>query len=203
MDVNKITGGNEMIPKIIHYCWFGHNKKGRLIKRCMKSWIKYCPDYEIIEWNEENFDIHMNQYVEEAYRQKKWAYVSDYARFYVLYNMGGIYLDTDVQLVKPIDELVEKGKFAGFSNNTIVATGLILCAEKGDWMCNEVLKSYKNEKFIWNEDPAKMFAIGRRVTGILKDKGLVPNGTLQSVKDYTIYPSYYFNPTGGGDSCRD
>lgn len=186
-----------MIPKVIHYCWFGGNEKSQLIKNCMKSWREYCPDYKIVEWNEGNFDIQINAYVEEAYRLKKWAYVSDYVRFYVLYNNGGIYLDTDVQLLKPIDTLVEKGNFDGFANDRIVNTGLIMCCEKGDWLCKEVLDSYRGEAFVWNDDPSKMFAIGRRVTSILKLHGLAEDGTLQNIGNYTIYPKYYFNPTDG------
>lgn len=185
-----------MIPKKIHYCWFGNNKKSKLIIKCIESWKKYCPDYEIIEWNENNFNINCCEYVKDAYNQKKWAYVSDYARFYVLNKYGGVYLDTDVQLLKPIDKLLLNGKFAGFAKEDIVATGLIMATEKGDWLCNEVLDSYINERFIW-EDPSKILAIGRRVTSILKKNGLICNGELQKVKDYTIYPSYYFNPTNG------
>lgn len=83
-----------MIPKIIHYCWFGGNPKSNLIKQCIDSWKKYCPDYQIIEWNESNFDINCNPYVKAAYEDKKWAFVSDYARLYIVYNRGGGYIST-------------------------------------------------------------------------------------------------------------
>ena len=185
-----------MIPKIIHYCWFGGNEKPTLIKRCIESWKKICPDYEIKEWNESNFDVCCNAYVKKAYEMKKWAFVADYARFYVLYNYGGVYLDTDVQLVNNIDELRLKGKFAGFGNDEIVATGLILATEKNDWLCKKVMDSYIGEDFVW-DDPSKILAIGRRVTRILMDSGLKPNGQMQTVRDYTIYPKYFFNPTDG------
>ena len=185
-----------MIPKTIHYCWFGGNKKPALIKKCIESWKKFCPDYEIKEWNENNFNINCNEYVQKAHEMKKWAFVADYARFFVLYNHGGVYLDTDVQLVKNLDDLVEKGKFAGFGNSEIVNTGLILAAEKGDWLCKEVMDSYTGETFVW-DDQSKILEIGRRVTKILVNKGLQCNGQLQKVKDYTIYPQYYFNPTDG------
>ena len=99
----------KVIPKIIHYCWFGGNELSELAKKCISSWRKYCPDYEIIEWNESNFDINLCQYVREAYKEKKWAFVSDYARFWILYNFGGIYMDTDVELITSIDGLVEYG----------------------------------------------------------------------------------------------
>lgn len=185
-----------MIPKIIHYCWFGGNEKSPLIKRCIESWKIFCPDYEIKEWNESNFDVNCNAYVKKAYEMKKWAFVADYARFYVLYQYGGVYLDTDVQLVKNIDELRLKGKFAGFGNDEIVSTGLILATEKNDWLCKKVMDTYIEEEFVW-DDPSKILAIGRRVTRILIDSGLKPNGQMQMVQDYTIYPKYYFNPTDG------
>ena len=127
---------------------------------------------------------------------KKWAFGADYARFYVLYNYGGVYLDTDVQLVNNIDELRLKGKFAGFGNDEIVNTGLILATEKNDWLCKKVMDSYIGEDFVW-DDPSKILAIGRRVTRILMDSGLKPNGQMQTVRDYTIYPKYFFNPTDG------
>ena len=185
-----------MIPKIIHYCWFGENEKSPLIKRCIESWKIFCPDYEIKEWNESNFDVNCNAYVKKAYEMKKWAFVADYARFYVLYQYGGVYLDTDVQLVKNIDELRLKGKFAGFGNDEIVSTGLILATEKNDWLCKKVMDTYIGEEFVW-DDPSKILAIGRRVTRILIDSGLKPNGQMQMVQDYTIYHKYYFNPTDG------
>ena len=185
-----------MIPKTIHYCWFGGNKKSRLIERCINSWRETCPDYEIIEWNENNFDIDVCPYVRGAYDAGKWAYVSDYARFYFLEKHGGIYLDTDVELLKPLDELMEKGAFAGFASDRIVATGLILACEKGSRFCREVLDSYEGEEFV-DDAPDKILAIGRRVTAILQSHGLELNGEEQTVDGITVYPKYYFNPTDG------
>ena len=111
------------MSKTIHYCWFGKNPKSKLILKCIDSWRKCCPDYEIKEWNEENFDINCCDYVREAYEAKKWAFVSDYCRFYVLYNYGGIYLDTDVELLKSLDVLSKN--FVGFENQNRVNSGLI------------------------------------------------------------------------------
>lgn len=185
-----------MIPKIIHYCWFGKNKKSKLIIKCIESWKTFCPDYEIKEWNEDNFDININEYVKEAYKNKKWAYVSDYARFYVLNKYGGIYLDTDVQLIKPLDELLEKSALCGFSTNDVVATGLIFACEKNNWLCKSVLDSYTGEKFL-NESPDKIIAIGQRVTKILSNHGLKLNGETQTIEGITIYAPFYFNPTNG------
>lgn len=190
-----------MIPKVIHYCWFGKNKKSRLIEKCIESWRKYAPDFEIREWNEENFDIDISPYVRQAYEQKKWAYISDYARFYILNKYGGIYLDTDVELIKPIDALLENDSFAGFSQPAIVATGLIFGCNKNNWLCAEVLKSYEGEVFDFSS-PEKVLAIGRRVTAILTENGLKTDGTYQIINGTAIYPKEYFNPTDGDMHAR-
>ncbi len=185
-----------MIPRKIHYCWFGKNPKSRLIEKCIKSWKEQCPDYEIIEWNEESFDINICPYVKEAYGQGKWAYVSDYARFHILNEHGGIYLDTDVELLKPLDPLLGNDSFAGFASDDIVATGLIFACDRENWLCKEVLASYEGESFEW-DNPDKILAIGRRVTRILVAHGLKTDGTMQSVNGTVIYPKEYFNPTDG------
>ncbi len=185
-----------MIPKIIHYCWFGGNEKSKLIKRCIESWKKVCPDYEIIEWNESNFDIGICPYVKGAYDAKMWAYVSDYARFHILNQYGGIYLDTDVELLKPFDELLDNYAFAGFASDSVVATGLVFACEKDNWLCREVLSTYEGEEFI-NDSPEIILAIGRRVTSILVNHGLKTNGEKQNVDGIVIYPKYCFNPTDG------
>lgn len=184
-----------IIPKSIHYCWFGKSKKPKLMRQCIASWEKMCPDYEIIEWNENNFDISICKYVKTAYEQKKWAYVSDYVRFYVLNRFGGIYMDTDVQVVKPLDSLL-KSKFVGFAHNDVVATGLIMATTPDDWLCKKIINDMNTEEFIW-QDPLRIFSIGKRVTGIFVENGLVLNGKQQEIEGYIIYPSFYFNPTGG------
>lgn len=185
-----------IIPKVIHYCWFGRNPKSSLIKKCIKSWKEKCPDYEIVEWNETNFDINCCEYVKQAYEQKKWAYVSDYARFYILNKYGGIYVDTDVQFLKPLDDLLST-KFLGFAREDLVATGLIMASSKNDWFCQDVLATYENDHFEINSDPTKMYSIGKRTAKILEKNGLIYNGEEQGVRDYTIYPEYYFNSTKG------
>ena len=130
------------IPKIIHYCWFGGGAISPENRKCMKSWKKYCPDYKIIEWNEQNFDIGTNRYAQQAYEAKKYAFVSDYARLAVVYEHGGIYLDTDVELVRPLDELLELPGFMGFQNNNEVATGLGFGARKGNPVVQALLRDY-------------------------------------------------------------
>lgn len=136
------------IPKVIHYCWFGHGKMSALTEKCIKSWKRYCPDYEIVCWNEENYDFSVNRYAKEAYEAGKWAFVSDYARLKILYDKGGIYLDTDVELLKPLDELVKDGGFMGFDEKGIVATGLGFACEKGNELVGELLKDYDNIPFL-------------------------------------------------------
>lgn len=103
-----------MIPKIIHYCWFGRNPLPPLAQECIASWRKYLPDYEIKEWNEDNFDVNAIPYTAEAYRQKKYAFVSDYARFWIMYHYGGLYFDTDVEVIRPLDDIIAAGNFMGF-----------------------------------------------------------------------------------------
>ena len=106
-----------MIPKKIHYCWFGHNPLPESARKCIASWCKYLPDYEIIEWNEDNFDVYQIQYTAEAYQTKKYAFVSDYARFKILFEHGGLYFDTDVEVIRSFDDIVSKGSFLGFEIN--------------------------------------------------------------------------------------
>ena len=135
---------SEMIPKIIHYCWFGENKKNKLILNCIKSWKKYCPDYEIKEWNESNFDVNCCQYVKEAYEAKKWAFVSDYARLWIVYNYGGIYLDTDVELKSSLDFLLGSELFVSFENESNINTGVGFGAIEKNEVINAILNSYKD-----------------------------------------------------------
>ena len=113
-----------MIPKVIHYCWFGRNKKTKLAQKCFESWKRYCPEYEIIEWNEDNFDVGQHPYLQWCYEHKKWAFLSDYARLLILLEHGGIYLDTDVEVIRPLDDLLAFEAFFGFETNEIINTGL-------------------------------------------------------------------------------
>ena len=136
------------IPKVIHYCWFGKGKLPKLAEKCIASWEKYCPDYKIVCWSEENFDITQNKYAKEAYEAGKWAFVSDYVRLKVLYNEGGIYLDTDVELIKPLDNLIEETGYMGFDDNGIISTGLGFACEKGNELIGELLKDYDDISFV-------------------------------------------------------
>ena len=183
------------MKKTIHYCWFGGAEKSEIIKRCIESWKKHCPDYEIVEWNENNFDINTCKYVKEAYNAKKWAFVSDYCRFWVLYNFGGIYMDTDVETLKPLDGL--PADFVGFESETTVNSGLIRGAAKGDMICREMLDSYEKDSFILENGEYNPCTVCERETAVLQKHGLVVNGELQVVADTMVFPTEYFNPKGG------
>ena len=138
----KVT--EERIPKIIHYCWFGKNPKSEIIKKCIESWKKYCPDWEIKEWNEDNFDITAVQYMQEAYEAKKWAFVSDVARLMIIHRYGGIYLDTDVEIVyeNPFDKYLRYEFVVAFENARSIASGLICGCVKNSHLCNSLLEPY-------------------------------------------------------------
>jgi len=136
------------IPKVIHYCWFGKGKMPPLAEKCIASWKKHCPDYEIICHNEDNFDISENRYAKEAYDAGKWAFVSDYVRLKVLYENGGIYLDTDVEIIKPIDDLIKENGYMGFDDNGVISTGLGFACEKGNELVKILLADYDDISFV-------------------------------------------------------
>lgn len=188
-----------MIPKKIHYCWFGGNPIDKIGQKCLESWKKFFPDYEIIEWNESNFDVNCCQYVKEAYEAKKWAFVSDYARFKILYEYGGVYFDTDVEVIKPFDDILEKGAFFGCENQTIkhgVAAnpGLGCAVAPGLGFYKEVLEDYEKSSF-YNEDGSlNLYTIVSRTTELLRRHGLVDTMEIQNVAEITIYPAEYFCP---------
>ena len=135
-----------MIPKKIHYCWFGGNPLPEMARHCIDSWKKYCPDYEIKEWNETNFDLHFNDYVWEAFQAKKWAFITDVVRLHALVTEGGIYMDTDVEVVKPLDSLLQYEAVSGFEAEARIPTGLMAC-EKGQRLFVELLHDYEGSTF--------------------------------------------------------
>lgn len=191
-----------MIPKIIHYCWFGRNPLPPLALKCIESWKRYQPDYEIKEWNENNFDVNAIPYTAEAYKAKKYAFVSDYARFWILYRYGGVYFDTDVELLKPIDSLLKVGPFMGFesdykdiNSNLTVAPGLGLSAYPGMVLYKDFLDLYSNLEFKLKDDGSNTYkTIVNYTTELLIDKGLKPVSGIQKVGEVYIYPSEYFCP---------
>jgi len=185
-----------MLPKVIHYCWFGKNPKNKLIKKCIKSWEKYCPDFKIIEWNEDNYDVFANAYCKEAYENKMWAFVSDYARHDILYKHGGIYLDTDVELLKPLDDELLSQDFVGFESIKYVNSGLIFGASANNLACKQMLDSYESDRFILSNGCLNKCTVCERMTKILLEQGLVLDNTCQYVNGLKIYDSSYFNPLG-------
>ena len=180
------------IPKKIHYCWFGRGVKSELIIKCMASWRKYMPDYEIIEWNEDNFSFD-NEYAREAYESKKYAFVSDYVRLKVIYEQGGIYLDTDVELIRNLEPLLQVGGFMGFERVNTVATGLGFAAPPKSPIVASLLSVYDNLHFIVN-GKMDQTACPIRNTTVLLVNGLVANNTKQQIGDIIIYPRDYFCP---------
>ena len=194
-----------MIPKKIHYCWFGGKPLNKLGKKCLKSWRKFFPDYEIIEWNEKNFDINCYRYVKEAYFEKKYAFVSDYVRFKVLYEQGGLYFDTDVEVIKSFDDIIADGSFMGCENPDLsgmqvngrglnVAPGLGLAAAPGLELYKEIIEDYESSSFYKEDGSLNLYTVVERTTDLLYSRGLQNTSEIQRVAGITIYPAEYFCP---------
>lgn len=179
-----------MIPKRIHYCWFGQREKPKLAQKCIESWKTFCPDYELIEWNEENFNIYRNSYTEMCYMQRKYAFLTDYVRLWVVYQYGGIYMDTDVELIRPLDTLLEHAAYLGFENDEHINTGIGFGAEKNHPVIQKMLREY--DVLL----DGKHGTIGCPIlnTRAMIPLGLQQNGAFQELKNCTIYPAEYFNP---------
>lgn len=182
-----------MIPKKIHYCWFGKGKMPKKALNCIKSWKKYCKDYELVLWDEESFDINSNAYVKEAYENRKFAFVTDYVRLYALYTQGGVYMDTDVEVIKPLDEFLSNKAFSGFESNEYVPTG-IMASEKELPIFKELLDYYNDRHFIDKDGNMDITTNVIIITNILKEHGLKCDNKLQTVADFTLYPYDYFCP---------
>lgn len=182
-----------MIPKKIHYCWFGGNPLPELAQKCIASWKKYCPDYEIIEWNESNFDINCCAYVKEAYEAKKWAFVSDVARLFALVNYGGIYMDTDVEVLRPLDDFLGYEAVSGFETKDRIQTGLMACLE-GQPLFEELLHDYDNAHFLRKDGFYDTTTNVTRITDMCLKYGLRLDNTLQTVNGFTLFPDDYFCP---------
>ena len=188
-----------MIPKIIHYCWFGRNPLPSSAKRCINSWKKYLPDYEIKEWNEDNFDVNRIPYTRDAYAAKKYAFVSDYARFWVLYHYGGVYFDTDVEVIRPMDEFIAKGPFMGWEKPGStgvysIAPGLGLTANKEQPLYQEILHGFEHLNFYNENGERNNYSMIPLVTDLLTQKGLKKDGSIQVIDDVILYPSEYLCP---------
>ena len=166
----------------------------KLAEKCLKSWRKYLPDYELKLWNEESFDVTSNRYTKEAYDAKKYAFVTDYVRLFALYNYGGIYMDTDVEILKNIDEFLLAPAFSGFENQTHIPTGIMGSVRHGIWI-KELLNHYNDQKFILDDGSLNTVSNTITISRIMKEGGFKFDNNLQNYKDIvTIYPSDYFCP---------
>ena len=190
------------IPKIIHYCWFGGGAISPESRRCIESWKKYCPDYKIMVWNEQNFDISQNRYAQQAYEAKKYAFVSDYVRLAVLYRYGGIYLDTDVELVRPLDELLQYKGFIGmeysvpsaYGRTLLVNTGSGVGAEPGCEMIGKMLAGYRNASFLLETGEPDLRSCTRRDTPLFIKAGLQQKNEQQELDGFLVLPTDCFSP---------
>lgn len=194
-----------MIPKIIHYCWFGGNPIPSEYKRYIETWKEYLPDYEIKEWNEKNFNVNCIPFVSEAYGVKKFAYVSDYARLKILYENGGVYFDTDVEVIRNMDDLMVKGPWMGIekhkstpNDNDQVAVGLGFAVEPYNPIIKEIMAFYENTHYIFPDGHMEQITIVPIVTNVLRKYGLPYRiNEPVKVKGITIYPWDYFCPQEG------
>lgn len=185
-----------MIPKIIHYCWFGGKSLPELAVKCIESWKRFCPDYEIIRWDESNFDINVCPYAREAYDAKKFAFVSDYARLKVLVEHGGIYMDTDMEVLKSLDKFLSNKAFAGLESEDAISCGIMAC-EKGFTPFADIKADYHNRHFIHESNLGNSYdytTIVKTVTCYFSRYGFKFGGLKQTIKGYTIYPKDYFYP---------
>ncbi len=184
-----------MIPRKIHYCWFGRGPMPPLALKCIESWHRYMPDYEYKLWNEDNFDVNTVPYVKEAYETRKFAFVTDYVRLHALYTEGGIYMDTDVEVLKPYDDLLYLSGFIGFegSKHSPIGTGTIASIPHGEWV-KEQMSAYEGIHFIRSDGSLDQTTNPVRISGIMKAKGFLQNGLEQDYKDMHVFPVDYFCP---------
>lgn len=184
---------DEQIPKILHYCWFSGEPLSDLANRCIESWRKYCPDYEIVEWNATNFDIHSNSFAKQAYDKRKWAFLTDYARLNILYTHGGIYMDTDVELVKSYDEMLVHSAFSGYET-TSLQTAVMGAAPNHPWM-KYLLSYYDNRNFVKKNGELDTLANPIIVTKMTETMYGSLSGKEQHLGDgLVLYPSDWFSP---------
>lgn len=178
------------IPNLIHYCWFGGNELPKVAQKCIKSWEIYCPDFELVRWDESNFDITSMPYVREAYDAQMWAFVSDVARLRALEAFGGIYLDTDMEVVGPLDVLLGRGPVLGFEDPGGVAVGFLAAPPSASFV-QDLLNEYEGSHFLLGDGTYNKTTIVERATRLLTRKGLVLNGELQVVDGVTVLPVDY------------
>ena len=184
-----------MIPKTIHYCWFGQGEMPELAKKCIASWHEYMPDWEYKLWNEDNFDVNQVPYTKEAYEARKFAFVSDYVRLWALCNEGGLYLDVDFVVYKPFDDLMHWDAFAGFegSKHSPLMMGVVASQAHGLWV-KEQLEHYRNRHFVDKNGACDMTTNVQFISAKMREKGFVQNGKEQDYLDLHVFPTEYFCP---------
>ncbi len=182
------------IPKMIHYCWFGGKPLPESAKRCIESWKKYCPDYEIKRWDESNFDIDSIPFIKQAYDAKKWAFVTDYARLKIIYENGGIYFDTDVELLRNIDDLLLLDGFMGAEDGGLIATGLGFGAAKNHSFIKILMNDYLSLPFPNDSKDLAKIACPEITTSTFEKYGYIRNNEIQTVEGITVFPEEYFCP---------
>lgn len=188
-----------MIPKIIHYCWFGQSEMPELSKKCIESWKKYLPDYQIKMWNEDNFKLDMFPYTREAYESQKFAFVTDVVRLYALYTEGGIYMDTDVEVLQSLDKFLFHVAFSGFEDDKNVSTGIMASEKRGKWV-KDNLENYKARHFIKEDGSFDLTTNVSCITSYMLRHGFLQNGKYQDFPNLiTIYPKEFFSPKSGFD----
>ncbi|WP_410513552.1 glycosyltransferase [Paenibacillus sp. BR2-3] len=185
---------SEKIPGIVHYCWFGRGAKPKLVQKCIKSWEKHLQGFEFVEWNEDNFDINVNRYVKEAYEARKFAFVSDYARLHALHHHGGIYMDTDVEVIRPLDRFLVHEAFTGFEDEKFLQSG-IMGSVKGHRWIKELLDYYEFRSFLLPDGTLDTTTNTAVISGICQKHGLQLNGKHQVLSnEVTFYPRCFFSP---------
>lgn len=183
-----------MIPKIIHYCWFGGGKTPKLMEKCLESWAKVMPDYEVRLWSEETFDINNSvKYVQEAYNEKKFAFVSDYVRLYALYNYGGVYLDTDVEVIKDFTNLLTTETVLGFEDKGKISTAFIAVEPKAEWI-KKLLIEYEHRCFIMPDGRRDQTTNVEFISQYLRKSGIDLEREKVVEDNLVIYPIEYFSP---------
>ena len=183
-----------MLPKIIHYCWFGRGEKPVLAQKCIDSWRKFCPDFEIREWNEDNCDYLTMPFMMEAYAAKKYAFVSDVMRLIVLEQYGGVYFDTDVELVRDLAPLMDDEGFIGFENDQYVNSGQGIAAMPHHPVVQAMIEEYRKLHFTSADGTINAVGCPHLNTDVMERYGLVRNGKEQRVAGIHVYPAEFFNP---------
>lgn len=192
----QYTQGMPQIPKLIHYCWFGGKEIPQHLKCYLESWHQLCPDYQIERWDESNYDVMKNKYIQEAYKHGKWGFVSDYARLDIVYQYGGIYIDTDVEIIKSFDDLLNNALFMGFFDTNNVALGLGFGAKAGNPLVRKMRDYYNDKTFVHSDGKLEMKTCLDYQRPVLLEYGFRMDNSFQNINDNVIYPSEVFNPEG-------